>query len=82
MGGKPITPESGHASASIDGQTLADATSWLRCEGNVYFPPDSLKGRDEGVWSNTELMTYCPWKGHAGYYSVVVGGKSLNIICS
>ncbi|KAK0390988.1 hypothetical protein NLU13_0490 [Sarocladium strictum] len=76
MPGK-ITPESGHAVATVNGQTLASAASWLRCEGNVYFPPDTLKGKDEGVFSNTELMTYCPWKGHAGYYTVDVGGKKV-----
>jgi uncharacterized protein (DUF427 family) len=75
MPGKPITTETGQATASLDGQTLASATSWLRCEGNVYFPPDTLVGKDQGVFSNTELMTYCPWKGHAGYYSVDVGGE-------
>lgn len=78
MGARSITPETGRATASLDGHTLASTTSWLKCEGNVYFPPDALnRGSDGGVFSNTELMTYCPWKGHAGYYSVDVDGKRV-----
>ncbi|KAH8172960.1 hypothetical protein LIA77_07215 [Sarocladium implicatum] len=81
MSSKPITPESGHATASLDGHTLADTTNWLKCEGNVYFPPDSLVRGDNGsaapVFSNTDRMTYCPWKGHAGYYTVDVAGTKV-----
>ncbi|KAL2208981.1 DUF427-domain-containing protein [Sarocladium strictum] len=75
MPGKDITPESGHATATIDGQTIASTTSWLRCEGNVYFPRDTLVGKEDGVeFDNTELLAYCPWKGHAGYYTIKLGG--------
>jgi uncharacterized protein (DUF427 family) len=77
MPGKDITPESGHATATIDGQTIASTTSWLRCEGNVYFPRDTLVRKEDGVeFDNTELLTYCPWKGHAGYYTIKLGGES------
>ena len=40
-------------------------------EGNVYFPPESVK-RDYLQPSDTH--TVCGWKGTASYYNVAVNG--------
>ncbi|GKZ31630.1 hypothetical protein AbraIFM66950_000297 [Aspergillus brasiliensis] len=38
------------------------------------FPPTAIQ--DKSLFVSTDLSTYCPWKGDAAYYSVVIGGKS------
>lgn len=40
-------------------------------EGNVYFPPESL--RMEHLQESSHQST-CPWKGLASYYHVAVDG--------
>jgi len=65
---------SGHAKATVNGQVIADATSWEEVEGNVYFPPASLK---KDLFSTTDLHTSCPWKGLASYYTIDVDGTKL-----
>ena len=62
----------GHATATVNGQVIADATEWEVVEGNVYFPPSSLKRE---FYTETDLHTTSPWKGEASYYTVSVGGK-------
>ncbi|PYH44570.1 DUF427 domain-containing protein [Aspergillus saccharolyticus JOP 1030-1] len=63
------------AKATIDNTVLAETTHWETVEGNIYFPPSSIK--DPSLFVPTELSTFCPWKGHASYYSVVVGEKTI-----
>jgi uncharacterized protein (DUF427 family) len=41
-------------------------------EGNVYFPPDSVRPE---YFQPSSTHTTCPWKGEASYYDVVVGGE-------
>lgn len=74
MSGKSVTPQTGRAVASVNGTVVAEATSWQFVEGNVYFPPDSVKNE---FMSGTKTSTYCPWKGDASYYAIDAGGKSL-----
>ncbi|KAK5998598.1 hypothetical protein PT974_00979 [Cladobotryum mycophilum] len=75
MVGRSVDFKTGRAKATIDGTVLADTTSWAVVEGNVYFPPDSVKGDH---LSRTELSTYCPWKGDASYYTIDVNGKTFD----
>lgn len=70
--GKPVVPRTGHATARINGTVVAEATEWRETEGNVYFPPESVK---KEYLSGTDLTTYCPWKGDASYYSIDVGSE-------
>lgn len=58
----------GRATASVNGRTVAETDKWEVVEGNVYFPPESLRG--EHFAPNT-LTTVSPWKGAASYYDVV-----------
>lgn len=60
------------AKATWQGTVLAESDRVEIVEGNVYFPPDSLR-RDQLRDSVTH--TTCPWKGLASYYDVVVNGQ-------
>ncbi len=55
---KGLIAESGHAFELV--------------EGNVYFPPESVKRE---FFQPSATHTICPWKGTASYYTVVVDGK-------
>ena len=46
-----------HATATFNGQVIAEADTYEFVEGNVYFPPDSIK--DKGVFSANDLTTVC-----------------------
>jgi uncharacterized protein (DUF427 family) len=64
----------GKATASVNGKTVAETDSWEVVEGNVYFPPSSIKSE---FFTPNDLHTVCPWKGTASYYNVVVDGTEL-----
>ncbi|KAF2397658.1 DUF427 domain protein [Trichodelitschia bisporula] len=59
-----------HATASLNGQTIASTDTYQVVEGNVYFPPSALKSE---FYTKTDTHTHCPWKGDASYYTVAVG---------
>lgn len=52
-----------------NGQVVAESDDTVVIEGNHYFPLESIK-RDFFVASDTH--TFCPWKGTASYYSLMV----------
>lgn len=58
--------------AIFNGTVVAEGDSFEIVEGNVYFPPDSVK---EGYFRPTDHTTFCRWKGTANYYSVEAGGE-------
>lgn len=60
--------------ATWNGAVLAEASNDAVeiVEGNVYFPPDSVR-REHLRPSDTH--TTCGWKGTAGYYTVEVDGQ-------
>jgi uncharacterized protein (DUF427 family) len=60
------------AKAIWNGEVLAESDRGILVEGNIYFPPDSVK-KEFLRRSQTEYT--CPWKGQAGYYDVVVKGE-------
>ncbi len=66
---------SGKATASVGGKTIAETDRWEVVEGNVYFPPESVKSE---FLTPNDLTTVCPWKGTASYYNVVVDGNELS----
>jgi uncharacterized protein (DUF427 family) len=53
------------------GAVLAESEDTVVVEGNHYFPADSI---DPAYFEASETRTTCPWKGVAGYYSIVVNG--------
>ena len=60
------------AKATWNGEVLAESDKGVLVEGNIYFPPDSVKRE---FLQDSETQYICPWKGQAGYYDVIVGGK-------
>ncbi|KAL0944396.1 DUF427 domain protein [Colletotrichum truncatum] len=67
--------KTGNAKAVVNGTTVAETTEWEEVEGNVYFPPSSVKS---DVLQKTDHTTFCPWKGTASYYSLKVGDDKLD----
>jgi uncharacterized protein (DUF427 family) len=59
--------------ALFNGTVVAETDDYEVVEGNVYFPPDSLK---KEFFSDSGLNTRCPWKGTASYYTVNVDGQA------
>ena len=55
-----------------NGTVIAETDRFETVEGNVYFPPESV--RREHL-RESETHTTCGWKGIASYYDVVVDGK-------
>lgn len=55
-----------------NGAVIAETDKFELVEGNVYFPPDTLR---KEFFKPTETHTVCPWKGTASYYTVVVDGQ-------
>ncbi len=52
---------------------IAESEDTVVVEGNHYFPEDAL---DKSMFSNSDKTSFCPWKGTAHYYNVVVGGDT------
>ena len=60
--------------ATWNGEVIAeaDASKVQIVEGNVYFPPETIK---KTYFRESDTHSVCPWKGTASYYDVVVDGK-------
>ncbi len=57
--------------ATWNGAVIAETETFESVEGNVYFPPDTVKTE---LFKPSETTTFCPWKGTAHYYNVEVNG--------
>ena len=60
------------AKASWNGTVIAESDDTVVVEGNHYFPVESVRLE---LFEPTEHTSVCPWKGTAGYYTVVVDGQ-------
>ena len=58
--------------ASWNGQILVESEDTVVVEGNHYFPADSINA---GFFEANDHRSYCPWKGAAHYYDIVVDGE-------
>ena len=58
--------------ASWNNITLAERDDTIVIEGNHYFPPGSVK---QEYLEQSDSHTFCPWKGQASYYHIIVDGK-------
>jgi uncharacterized protein (DUF427 family) len=56
-----------------NGKVIAESDAVIELEGNLYFPPESLK---KEYLQNSETTSTCPWKGEAHYYHIEAGGES------
>ncbi len=52
---------------------IAESDDTVVVEGNHYFPIDSIK---KEYFQETDMTSFCGWKGKANYYSVTVDGKT------
>ncbi len=59
------------ATATWNGNILAQSDDTVVVEGNHYFPLDAV---NDGVLSRSDHTSVCSWKGTANYYDVVAGG--------
>ncbi len=62
------------AVAKWNGVVIAESEEPITIEGNLYFPPDSVKME---FLTKSETTSRCPWKGLAHYYNIVVNDKTL-----
>jgi uncharacterized protein (DUF427 family) len=53
-------------------EVLAESADYKEVEGNVYFPPESVKW---DFFQDGDKLYTCPWKGKAKYYDLVVKGQ-------
>ena len=56
-----------------NGEVIAESDDTVVVEGNHYFPRSVLA---DALLSRSETTTYCPWKGTAHYFNLVVGGET------
>jgi len=74
-----VTPTSGRVVVSLGGRVLGDSSRALTLQEAKYPPVQylPLADVDPAVLERTEHSTYCPYKGDARYFSVVVDGEAL-----
>jgi uncharacterized protein (DUF427 family) len=78
----PITvePTAGTVTVSVGGRTIATSTSALTLREAAYpavqYVP--LADVDPAVLEASSHATYCPFKGEASYYDLVVDGARLD----
>jgi uncharacterized protein (DUF427 family) len=72
-----VTPTDGRVVVTRGDRTIADTTRALTLQESTYpavqYVP--LADVDPAVLERTGHATYCPYKGDAGYYSLVVDGE-------
>ena len=61
------------ATATWNDTVIAESDRYEIVEGNVYFPPESIK---KEYFKDSGTHTVCSWKGEANYYTVEVAGKA------
>lgn len=55
-----------------NGKVIAQTDRVENVEGNLYFPPESVKRE---FLRESPTTTVCGWKGTANYYTIVVDGR-------
>lgn len=60
------------AKATWNGAVIAESEDTVMVEGNHYFPRSSVRSE---YLEDSSHSSVCPWKGQAGYYSLVVDGQ-------
>lgn len=61
------------ATATFNGQVVAQSDETIVVEGNHYFPPASVRSE---FFTAHDRETFCGWKGTASYYTVTVGDET------
>jgi uncharacterized protein (DUF427 family) len=68
-----------HVRVLVGDVVIADTRAALEVEESRhdpawYFPPGDV---DQSVLTSTESSTYCPFKGHASYWTIDAAGEHL-----
>ncbi|WP_061960813.1 DUF427 domain-containing protein [Demequina flava] len=58
--------------ALFNGTVIAQSDDTVVVEGNHYFPLDSITTE---YFTDSDMVSACPWKGEASYWDVVVDGE-------
>ena len=73
-----VTPTEGRVVVALGDRTIADTTSALTLHEAGYpavqYVP--ISDVDPSMLERTDHATYCPYKGDAGYYSLVIDGQT------
>lgn len=56
--------------ATWENTVIAESSDTVVVEGNHYFPLASVKS---DLLRHSDTHSFCPWKGEASYYDVIVG---------
>ena len=72
-----VEPASTRVRVEFSGEIIANSTrAWRVLESNcppvLYVPREDVK---ESLLAKTEHSTFCPFKGHASYYTIRVGDR-------
>jgi uncharacterized protein (DUF427 family) len=59
--------------AEWNGAIIAESHQTVVIEGNHYFPRAAVRAE---YLAPSKTRTTCPWKGTAGYHSLVVNGET------
>jgi uncharacterized protein (DUF427 family) len=72
-----VTPTGSRVVVTRGDHVVADTTRALTLQEASYPPVQyvPLEDVDPAVLERTDHATYCPYKGDAGYYSLVVDGE-------
>ena len=60
--------------AVLNDQVIAESEDTVFVEGNHYFPMTAVR---ESVLENSDMTSFCPWKGTANYFNLVVEGNQI-----
>ena len=78
----PITvePTAGRVVVRINGETVADTRNALTLQESTYPAVQYIPLNDveRKLLTRSETITYCPYKGDAGYYSVTTATGTVD----
>jgi uncharacterized protein (DUF427 family) len=71
-------PASVRVQVKFDGEVIADTTNAVRMDEGSYPPVYYVPRKDVKMdrFVRTTHSTYCPFKGHASYYTLSSGGRT------
>lgn len=52
-------------------RVIAESDDTVFIEGNHYFPRTAVR---EAFLKDSDITSFCPWKGTANYYDIVIDG--------
>lgn len=72
-----VAPKPGSVRVEFAGETIAESTRSLECLEGTYAPVVYVPREDVRTefLEKTEQTSYCPFKGHASYYTIRVGER-------